>query len=66
MFGSTPLECVETVDVDDDGQVLLNDAILLLGFLFLGDAPPPAPYPECDVDPLADPIECSSLQGECP
>ena len=38
--------CREALDVDADGQIDLTDAIQVLSYLYLGGAPPAAPFPE--------------------
>ena len=52
------LGCVRTADVDDDGQVNLTDAVVLLGFLFLGADHPPDPFRRCDQDETPDGLSC--------
>ena len=34
-----------------EGRVDITDGISLLGFLFLGQEGPPAPFPACGIDP---------------
>ena len=53
--------CADAADVNDDGGVNIADAITLLGFLFLQGAPPPAPFPDCGLDPTPDPLDCALL-----
>ena len=44
--------CLAALDVSGDGEITaLTDALDLLNFLFLDGAPPPAPHPDCGVDP---------------
>jgi hypothetical protein len=52
-------DCLDAADADDNGEVQLTDAIKILGFLFLGADPPPAPGPPgspCGADPTDDPL----------
>ncbi|MBI4585969.1 MAG: hypothetical protein HY717_18315 [Planctomycetes bacterium] len=40
--------CPEAADVNDDGNIAdTTDAIVLLSHLFLGETPPPPPFPGC-------------------
>ena len=43
--GSQNIRCMEAADVDDDGVVQIDDAVLLLTTLFRGGVEPAAPYP---------------------
>jgi hypothetical protein len=57
-------KCLDAEDADDSGTVEITDPILLLGSLFLGQVSPPAPFPECGLDPTpADGLGC---MGSCP
>jgi hypothetical protein len=62
-------DCLDAADADDNGQVQLTDAVRILGFLFLGTAPLPAPFdppgPSCGPDPTEDGIGCLSSSA-CP
>lgn len=53
------IRCRSAADFDDDGQVTLADASAALGFLFLREAPPPAPFPACGDDPTPDALACA-------
>lgn len=46
-----PLACRAAADTNDDDLLNIGDAIYLLGFLFAGSVPPPAPFPDCGMDP---------------
>ena len=46
------------MDVDDDGDILLTDAIFLLSYLFISGSPPPAPFPAAGIDPTEDQLWC--------
>ena len=57
--GFSTLTCLDAVDVDDSGFIDIADPIKLLGFLFLGDAPPLPPEPtEPAPDPTEDSLHC--------
>lgn len=43
--------CNDAADANDDGSVDVSDVISILGYQFNGTNPPPAPYPNCGVDP---------------
>jgi hypothetical protein len=57
--------CKQSADVDDDGTVLITDAIRLLNFLFLGGKEPPPPHGSCGLDPTLDSLDCRAEQ-RCP
>jgi hypothetical protein len=40
-------DCWSALDVNSDAQILFADAVDILEYLFLGQYPPPAPFPEC-------------------
>jgi hypothetical protein len=42
--------CPEAADANDDGVVDVSDPVYLLNWQFLGEAPPPEPFPACGVD----------------
>ena len=48
-------------DVDDDGRLLVTDAVRLLGYLFSGDEPLPPPAFSCGEDPTPD--ELGACEG---
>ena len=50
--------CADAADVDDDGELTVNDAIALLEHLFLGADAPPSPYPDTGLDPTDDDLDC--------
>ena len=43
--------CDEALEINGDGSMDISDAVYLLGHLFTGGSPPPAPYPSCGNDP---------------
>ena len=61
--GTASPTCLDALDVDDTGDVVLTDPIFLLRFLFLGGAPVPAPVGSCGTDPTADELGCESFAG---
>ena len=65
--GGEEPSCRDAVDTNDDGTVNIGDPIALLGYLFLGSAPPPAPgLDSCGEDPTEDDLPAckSQLCGE--
>ena len=46
--------CLDAADANDDGKVDVADAIWLFGYLFSGEAAPPAPFGTCGPDPTPD------------
>jgi len=61
LLGAQSASCRDAMDIDDSGQLDITDPIYLLSYLFLGDAPPPHPFPDLGTDPTADDLDC---QGE--
>jgi len=55
--------CLKALDINDDGNVDVADPIYLLTYLFAGGTPPPAPFPDCGMDPTADSLTCVSFAG---
>ncbi len=56
--GTATPECLDALDVVDDGAVNIGDAISLLGYLFSSAAAPVAPFPEEGPDRTADALLC--------
>lgn len=54
LFRGAPTDCPDALDLDDSGTIELTDVIRGLGYLFLGDAAPPAPFPVAGIDPTPD------------
>jgi hypothetical protein len=56
--------CWDAADVDDAGNLdwpMMSDAMYLLKYLYVPGAPePPAPFPDCGVDPTDDDMTCGS------
>ncbi len=61
LFGDSQLGCTDAADTNDDGVLNIADPIYLLGFLFSGSIAPAAPYPQCDIDSTADPLDCVAV-----
>ena len=57
-LGESTRGCDDAADMDDDGQVDLEDCILGLHFLFLDGPSPSEPFGECGSDPTADELVC--------
>lgn len=47
----------------DEWHRYLSDAIVILDFLFLRGAPPPAPFPTPDADPTEEPEDLECVTG---
>ena len=54
-----PAPCVKALDVNDDGAVGIDDAVHLLGHLFLGTGPLAPPAAACGYDPTPDDLPCA-------
>jgi hypothetical protein len=52
--------CLDACDADDDGLLNAMDAVAILGFLFQGGAPPPAPGPGLELtgEPNPNGVRC--------
>ncbi|MBT6541498.1 MAG: hypothetical protein HOM39_08035, partial [Planctomycetes bacterium] len=57
--------CDNAADSNDDGTLNIADAIALLSYLFSGASAPPAPFPDCGIDPTVDALECDAFAA-CP
>ncbi|MBN1417238.1 MAG: DUF2341 domain-containing protein [Planctomycetes bacterium] len=55
-----PPSCAKAADLDDDGGVNLDDALLGLRYLFLAGPEPKAPFPGCGYDPTIDALPCEA------
>ena len=56
-----PSNCNEACDANDDGMADQSDAVYVFGYRFLDGPEPPAPFPDCGLEPLQD---CDS--SNCP
>jgi hypothetical protein len=63
MFRGVPLDCRRAADSDDNGAIDINDPMIILRHLFLGEAPPAAPFPGCGLDTTIDGLECTVGSG---
>jgi len=59
-LGGAQPACRDACDIDDSGSLDLTDAIGALAYLFLGGVRPLPPYPDEDIDPTNDGLECSN------
>jgi Dockerin type I domain len=58
--------CRSAADANNDGKIDVSDPILLLFHLFTTlSVDPPAPYPGCGIDQIADTLDCRTLPA-CP
>ena len=55
--------CADAGDANDDGNQNVADCISLLGYIFLAQPPPAAPFPDCGPDPTDDALECDSYNS---
>ena len=65
LFIGGTIPCNDAADIDDDGALDLSDPIVLLGYLFSNTPAPPAPFPDCGIDPTPDALDCDSFAA-CP
>ena len=49
--GSTEIDCQDSADLNDDGQITPADLAYLIAFLTSSWVPPTLPWPECGLDP---------------
>lgn len=54
------VRCESAADADDDGRIAVSDALRILAYLFLGEEPPPPPFPGCGLDPTPDGLSCEA------
>jgi len=61
LFASAEIElvCPSAADSNDDGKLDISDPIALFSYLFLGAPAPPAPFPDCGLDPTEDELGCA-------
>ncbi len=65
LFRSGPnFKCMKSADANDNGEVELADAIYLVHYFFSGGEPPPAPFPDCGMDPTIDDLTCEASSCE--
>ncbi|MCA8959556.1 MAG: hypothetical protein KDC38_03540 [Planctomycetes bacterium] len=64
--GTSRPPCADACDTNDDGNRDVSDSIYLLTWLFVpGSSPPPGPFPNCDIDPTLDGVDCQ-VYASCP
>ena len=63
--GGPASTCQDASDINDDGGIDIVDATALLFYLFTAGYVPPAPFPDCGIDPTFDALDCVSF-GACP
>jgi hypothetical protein len=56
--GVTAPDCLDALDVSDDGSIDIADPVALLGYLFSSQAAPVAPFPAEGPDRTADALLC--------
>ena len=61
--GGARLRCEAAADADDDDAISLADAIYILRALFQGGPAPPAPFPDCGLDPTGGGLACETYEG---
>ena len=65
-LGGEDSPCRDAADINNDSNINLTDGIGIFNFLFLGGSAPEAPWPECGVDPDADPaVTCETPHASC-
>jgi hypothetical protein len=64
-FGAESPGCRSACDVDDDGDLTLDDVLGLLTYLYGAGPPPAAPFPACAPDPTLDSLGCA-VAPACP
>jgi len=65
LFLGDTVGCPDAADIDDSGDLRINDATLLLDYLFLAGKPPAAPGEACGPDPTPDSLPpCTATR--CP
>ncbi|MBI4582840.1 MAG: lamin tail domain-containing protein [Planctomycetes bacterium] len=50
-IGDEEIPCEKAADADDSGDIEITDAILIMGYIFLGGKPPAPPFPTFGPDP---------------
>src|SRR5439155_13852955 len=56
-------ECLDALDVNDDGKIDIKDTVALARFLGFGDAPPASPFPNAGPDAAGVHLGCPSYGG---
>ena len=64
LFNGFPVTCLDALDSNDSGNITITDAVNVLCALFCpGTPPPPAPFPDCGIDPTDDFLGCGNYDG---
>jgi hypothetical protein len=58
LHGPRPVDCLDSADSDDDGELTLSDAVFLLNFLFRRGNVIAPPHPAAGSDPTLDALDC--------
>ena len=68
LFSGDPMPtCPDAADANDDGKLDIADAVKILGHLFAGSGPLPAPFGDCGTEeqPDQDGLPRCDYQGRC-
>ena len=65
-LGSPEPDCVDSIDINDDGELNITDSIELLNSMFYVGDPVAAPNPEAGSDPTEDELACETYTGSQP
>ena len=70
--GAAPV-CLDSADTDDNGALVISDAVIIFSYLFTGGPAPVAPSPssttyasdDCAEDPTDDELGCETPGAPC-
>lgn len=65
VFSGGMLTCPNAADANDDENLDVADVVGILSFLFQMATPPPAPFPNCGIDPTTGALGCDAFAA-CP
>ncbi|MCA8961703.1 MAG: dockerin type I repeat-containing protein [Planctomycetes bacterium] len=57
--------CLDACDVNDNGEIGVDDAVYLLQYALIAGTPPPSPFPLCGNEPTLDDLSCND-SAACP
>jgi len=60
LFAQQTIACRDAADYDDDGRILLTDAVRIIDLLFRRGPAPAAPYPDPGRDETPDDLDCET------
>ena len=63
LFNQQSTTCLSAADTNGSGTVDVGDVIFLLNYLFVSAVQPPAPFPNCGIDPAPSALGCDSYSG---